>query len=709
MSRYIVTNDSFFTPYTYDELLKPLQQMTDAHNAAADAYDALSMETAALGQYISKNKGDERARAMYDNYINQLSSLQESLWEKGYNHATRGDLSSARYGYANNIKPIQEAISNRQKRSEEFWKAIHNNPTLIYGNDPMTQGLDNYLDDPNYGLNWFSYSGEQFMNEVGADAKARASEMLRNPEIARDPRLVGYLTRIEKEGFTSQEVQNASNLVYEILDKKIDRNSISSNSTPESILANILLSHLDSTGAYGNVDPSQFSRLVRYGVAGLAQGIGKTSVNYLNDKVWDEDMKLRNIAYQHSLSSGKNSGSKKGSNDEDITYGPDRQRNWHEEVLNGENSRRMQRRLNRFLGDPSAPGKMLVTKNGQNEVHNNVDASMLVYGADIRDKYKQSTGLDVGLEPSMARTPSEYISGKVNIDGDIYNVRVTPSGIVQWMDENGRPHNSKKLTQQYAEGRKEFLDNVEYYQKNEKDIFKMATITPERQRDFYEKNGVDTRVPLNELREFVQSDQSNAMGYSRSYVDISSPGLDMGKYNEKLTSMLAASLKAKNDNTLAKDRVGARSTKGNYFHGIHKINQNTNMPEYDAIKKLDDYFDYKDGKITNVTHVNISEDAIVDGYLIYNLTNGDKVAVGIDKLDSQPIKGIYELAKTALRDIYLDNYTDDEDKKEDILGVLQWATGEIQNQLGKVLSSESSSGTLGEKEEIDPYYMYRDW
>ena len=75
MPRYLVTSGSHFTPFSYDELAKPIMQVQEAHNAAQDAYDTLSLETNALGRYISDNPGDSKAKALYDNYINKLTTF----------------------------------------------------------------------------------------------------------------------------------------------------------------------------------------------------------------------------------------------------------------------------------------------------------------------------------------------------------------------------------------------------------------------------------------------------------------------------------------------------------------------------------------------------------------------------------------------------------------------------------------------------------
>lgn len=300
MPKYIVTNGSNFQPFTYDELAKPIQQMAEAHNAAQDAYDALSMETAALGRYISDNEDDKQAKALYDEYNNRLRTLQDNLWNNGYTSSTRKDLSAAKTGYAGDIKRLQEAIKSRQEKSKEYWDTKHKHPDMIMGADPGLSGLDNYLNDDTYGQNYYSYSGTQFMEEVGTDAKARANEMLRDPRIINDPRLAGYITRIKKDGFTSQEVMAASQAVRSAIGG--DNTAIQNLDPASTILADVLMNHLNSTGAAGNVSAEEFNRLFDYGVSGLSQAIGKTDVQYMSDKVWDFNKQIALQNHSHALS-----------------------------------------------------------------------------------------------------------------------------------------------------------------------------------------------------------------------------------------------------------------------------------------------------------------------------------------------------------------------------------------------------------------------
>lgn len=301
MAKFLVTSGSYFQPFTYDELAKPIMQTVEAHNAAQDAYDTLATETAALRNYISENPDDANARMMYNNYITKLESLQNNLWNNGYNASTRRDLAAARAGYASDITRIATAVKNRQERSQEYWKIRHEHPDMIMGNDPGESGLDNYLSNDLYGRDYYSYSGNDFAKMVGAEASARASEMLNDPDIKKDSRLVGYLQMIERDGFTNRQVDDA----YAAVRKAIsgDASGLAKLDFGAGILANVLMTNLESSGARGNVSASEFNRLLDYGKVGLAQAVGKSKVSTLADLQWAEQQKIarENERYRHQL------------------------------------------------------------------------------------------------------------------------------------------------------------------------------------------------------------------------------------------------------------------------------------------------------------------------------------------------------------------------------------------------------------------------
>ncbi len=286
MARFIVTSGAKFTPFTYEELNRPVVESAQAHAAMQDIYDQLSLETNALGPYISNNPGDSDARKMYDTYVGNLEKLQEGLWQNGVSPQTRKGLTAARASFAHDITRLAAAIKARQDRSKAYWDTRHEHPDMIMGQDPGVGGLNDYLRDDAYGQDYYSYSGESFMKEVGADAQARANEMLKMPQYINNPQVAGYLMKISNDGYTSTEVNNAVAAAREALASK-NRSGIDTLPLGEQILANVLLSHIDSTGAQGKVDEREFDRLISFGQAGLSQAIGKTTVQDLKDPEYE--------------------------------------------------------------------------------------------------------------------------------------------------------------------------------------------------------------------------------------------------------------------------------------------------------------------------------------------------------------------------------------------------------------------------------------
>jgi hypothetical protein len=407
MPKFLVTRGSYFQPFTYDELVKPLQQMADAQNTTQDAYDTLNMETEALRQYIMQEPEDSYARQLYDNYTQRLSTLQNNLWNNGYTPQTRRDLSLAKAGYADGITRLQTAIKNRQDRSNEYWKTRHDHPDMIMGTDPGLGSLDDYLKDDRFGQNYYSYSGQQFMTEVGADAKARASEMLRDPYVTRDPNLVGYLTRISQEGFTNAEVDAASFAVKAAMNG--DNSLLRALDPASAILANVLTSHLESTGAAGNVSPEEMNRLLDYGRSGLSQAVGSRKDDVIADKQWAIDAELDmarkkaeidlDTYRQKKKIDGENSAEEDGVDERGYETNAAYQRLLSKTAQ--KTSADMDDKFHKNFRDESGNAKSVpirLPNNGLIVAENATDATEQIYNNDHRKRILDEMGLDIAVK-----------------------------------------------------------------------------------------------------------------------------------------------------------------------------------------------------------------------------------------------------------------------------------------------------------------------
>ena len=301
MPRYIVTSGSHFEPFSYQELMTPLAQLQSEHNAAQEQYTSLGEQAGLLEQYITDNPDDSEARALYDNYQTKLSRLQEDLWNNGITAGTRRQLADARKTYATDMLRLAGAIKNRQERSQAYWKYKNEHPDALLGADPGASGLNSYLRDQNFGLDYFRYSGDTLTSEVAADAKNRASELLNDQQITKGSgALEGYLRIKERDGYTSQEVSDAVAAVREAY-RKNNKGEFVHNpseylsgarlSIGAKILADVMYNHIDKTGLVGNAD-NELERAIEYAAAGVSSAIGKTTTSYMQDLVWRADKEL---------------------------------------------------------------------------------------------------------------------------------------------------------------------------------------------------------------------------------------------------------------------------------------------------------------------------------------------------------------------------------------------------------------------------------
>lgn len=476
MARYIVTSRSHFQPFTYDELVKPLQQMTDVHNAAQDAYDQMTMDTNALDGYIDAEK-DRDARRLYDNYRKRLRELQDNLWEYGLTPQTRKNLSDARASYANDIRRLQNAVTSRQEASNRYWDTAHKNPDMIMGIDPGTASLDEYLKDANYGNNWFSYNGNQFMKEVGIDAQARAAEIMGDPKLQKD--VPGYITRIVSKGFSNQEVDDA---IKAVRNGTVD--VLPDGATK--LLANTFASHLESTGAKvgQNISQEQYNRFFDYGHTGLVQGIDKPDVKDFTDNEYAFQQWKRQYNYSHPAPVNPTP--------TETTLPIDATKtnyDWGEAYLRvmGDEAVQTESDLNKTFHSGYTDGKAQLYLPGEStphEVSSVTDATKLVeYNQHRNLGMERFDGLDVGDNKEQVSS-NGYFRYK---NGKIYTA-----------DENGKlKHYDENATQAYnliKQAHEDYVKQVKAMPEN-KQLFsrqglfgtKNVIMTPEEERKFREK------------------------------------------------------------------------------------------------------------------------------------------------------------------------------------------------------------------------------
>ena len=117
-----LTIGSKFKPYTYDEMLKPIQASTEAQRQIEDAYSDLGVKADVLTNMIDPNL-DPELYSTQQSYVKDLQGAANQLAEEGLTPGSRQSLLQMKSRYSRDITPIEAAYTKREadiKRQQDI-------------------------------------------------------------------------------------------------------------------------------------------------------------------------------------------------------------------------------------------------------------------------------------------------------------------------------------------------------------------------------------------------------------------------------------------------------------------------------------------------------------------------------------------------------------------------------------------------------------
>lgn len=647
MAKFLVTSGSHFEPFTYDELAKPVIRTVEAHNATQDAIDVLGMEAAALEGYLSENEDDAQARALYNNYMTRLNALQNNLWENGYSARAKRDLSLAKTAYAQDIKgKLQNNIERRQAQSKAYWDMKHSNPDAVMGRDPGSFGLDNYINDPNFGNNWYTYSGKEFKKSVADEVKARASELKRTTDISKDPRLAGVLTRWEESGFTNAETLAAGFVVNDVINMSDDERAAyykKNNTSPEiQILSESLVNQYNSTGAReADMEDSERGRLLNYGMSGWAEGVlGKSSKDF-DDKVYDEQREMRKMAAQHNyaikqmdhkfqLDKALAEATAKAQGKKGSASGSGKDTSYKPSVMGGTVSltspgfekwaKSTESQAKHFTGGKTYKFVMPYEEDPR-DASNEYEATEILYGSKTRDDLRKALGgYDIALDPkdngefTVRTTDGRTITYKAyKADG----AEASKYGLSKYSDrviikDVKTKQVNEEMSRELSSYTSAFNSRVEKIKELNPDIEKM-TIPPSKQKELRDDTNYPKLAPWKDFYNYKLGTETKG-DYAISILAENTPAHDYAR--ETLAGEFVSQFGRESD-------ANGNVSKGSRF-AIHVVGKGGMSMEEDTITNLGDVLGRnKDGSIRTDTLENVYatvNDFMGDKYIRFSST-----------------------------------------------------------------------------------------
>lgn len=271
MANYNLVIGSRFKPFSYAEMLQPVQMATTAHQAIEDEYSELATKSN-VWEGIANEQTDPYAYKMYKNYANDLESQAEVLAREGLTPGNKQNMLKMKQRYSSDIVPIEQAYTRRRELADEQRKLLAQDNTLLFDKAASTMSLDELINNPE--LAYQSYSGAKLAQQVGTAAQNLSKEMRDNPR--KWQKILGnqYYESIMQKGYRPEEIIQV----------------LQNNPNASPILKGIVEDAVGSSNVANWGDNSTLNRAYDYARQGLWNAVGETQYQIQTNKAYDYAM-----------------------------------------------------------------------------------------------------------------------------------------------------------------------------------------------------------------------------------------------------------------------------------------------------------------------------------------------------------------------------------------------------------------------------------
>lgn len=269
-ANYIVVN-SKFKPFSYAEMLQPVQMATAAHQEVENEYADLATK-ANVWDEMANEQTDPYAYKMYKTYSNDLEEQAGQLAREGLTPASRQNMLRMRQRYSSDIVPIEQAYKRRQELIDEQRKLLAQDNTLMFDRNASMLSLDDLIKNPQ--LTYQSYSGSTLAKQVGTAVQNLAKEMRDNPRKWRTILGNQYFETIMQKGYRPEEIIQV----------------LQNNPEASPILKGIVEDAVGSSNISSWGDQDTLNRAYEYARQGLWNAVGETQYQVQSNKAYDYAM-----------------------------------------------------------------------------------------------------------------------------------------------------------------------------------------------------------------------------------------------------------------------------------------------------------------------------------------------------------------------------------------------------------------------------------
>ena len=290
MANFAYTATKSFTPFTFEQMLKPMAMYTQEYNTIEEGIAELGSKADLMRMYANEEP-DSKVANMYNAYANDLDKQAESLAKQGLTQSSRRGLLDLKRRYSSEITPIETAVTRRRQLAEEQRKAMAQDNSIMFDVDARTLSLDRLIESPE--LSYTPVSGKDIMTNVSKIAENLAKEARNNPNYFNKMLGGDYYEYVKQHGFSAQSVLDAINR---------------SKNAP-ALLTAIVDNAVASSGVTKDWAGNAYDKAYEWANRGLWSAVGQTQTQLVDN--WraklsaQEEMKRRVAEYENALKVGE--------------------------------------------------------------------------------------------------------------------------------------------------------------------------------------------------------------------------------------------------------------------------------------------------------------------------------------------------------------------------------------------------------------------
>lgn len=271
MAANYITIGSKFQPFSFAEMIQPLQIYGQEYQRQEDLYNNYAETAGLIGSDLSEAYDADIIDNIYNPYMKDLNAAASALSEKGLSPESRKNLQELRRRFGREITPIKMASEARAKARDNWDKMLASDKSLMTNANPYYLGVSSYMNGKSPET---AYVSGNELYQRGKNLSEAFSKTMRSVPSDRRSVLQGQYWEIAKQfGANSEEMNQFMQGVIEsipALGEQVD-------------------DIMNASGIYQDGFTSQDrDKAYQYIVEGMKAGLsGTTDVQYLSNKEWD--------------------------------------------------------------------------------------------------------------------------------------------------------------------------------------------------------------------------------------------------------------------------------------------------------------------------------------------------------------------------------------------------------------------------------------